>query len=145
LPKTSKYASVYDLLFSCHHLLERKVELALGGTDLHVASYRVLDLADRFPGIGMGEITKRLLVTGGNTTNISNRLVKLGLLTREYDQNDRRILRAKVSARGRARARAARKAVEDELKRTFGALPVAELSTLNEELDGLTDRLAGNN
>ena len=52
-------------------------------------------------GLTMGELTKRLLVSGGNVTGVVERLGKEGLVSREVDGADRRVYRVGLTGAGR--------------------------------------------
>ena len=53
-------------------------------------------------GLTMGQLTRKLLVSGGNTTGLVERLAREGLAAREVDARDRRVYRVALTARGRA-------------------------------------------
>ena len=53
-------------------------------------------------GLTMGQLTRKLLVSGGNTTGLVERLAREGLAAREVDAQDRRVYRVALTARGRA-------------------------------------------
>jgi DNA-binding MarR family transcriptional regulator len=48
----------------------------------------------------MGELSKRLMVTGGNVTGITDMLEKEGLVARVIDSQDRRAFRVKLTPSG---------------------------------------------
>ena len=48
----------------------------------------------------MGELSQRLMVTGGNVTGITDLLEKEGLVARASDLEDRRALRVKLTPSG---------------------------------------------
>jgi DNA-binding MarR family transcriptional regulator len=52
-------------------------------------------------GLRMGELSKRLMVTGGNVTGITDQLVKEGLVTREAPPGDRRAFVVRLTPAGR--------------------------------------------
>jgi DNA-binding MarR family transcriptional regulator len=52
-------------------------------------------------GLSMGELSRRLMVTNGNLTGLTERLVKEGLVTRTVSSADRRQQRVKLTANGR--------------------------------------------
>lgn len=60
----------------------------------------------------MGELTQRLMVTGGNVTGITDMLEKEGLIARETDTLDRRAFRVKLTKAGERQYR--RMAAEHE-------------------------------
>jgi DNA-binding MarR family transcriptional regulator len=53
-------------------------------------------------GLTMGQLTRKLLVSGGNTTGLVERLAREGLAERAVDAADRRVYRVALTAAGRA-------------------------------------------
>ena len=62
-----------------------------------------LDMAARESreGLTMGELARRLLVSNGNLTGLTSRLVKEGLVTRATSSHDRRAQRVRLTAAGK--------------------------------------------
>ncbi|MCX5694917.1 MAG: MarR family transcriptional regulator [Candidatus Omnitrophica bacterium] len=60
----------------------------------------ILDLLSSQEASKMTDLAKLMKVTTAATTGIVQRLVLLGYVQREYDQNDRRIIRVKLSVKG---------------------------------------------
>ena len=52
-------------------------------------------------GLKMGELSKRMMVTGGNVTGITDQLVAEGLVVREDNPKDRRAYIVKLTKEGR--------------------------------------------
>ena len=57
-------------------------------------------------GLRMSEISKRLMVSGGNVTGITDQLEREGLVVRTMDRGDRRATTVKLTNSGRERFRA---------------------------------------
>lgn len=72
-------------------------ELGLTTTQL-----RVLFLVRAAPGVTAGELASRLGVTPPTISGIVDRLVKLGLMRREDDEADRRLVRNQLTEQGEA-------------------------------------------
>jgi DNA-binding MarR family transcriptional regulator len=81
-------------------------------------------------GLKMGELSKRMMVTGGNVTGITDLLEKEGLVERAADPADRRAWLVRLTAAGR-RAFSAM-AVEHErwIVESFAGLSGREMSTM---------------
>ena len=56
-------------------------------------------------GLRMSELSRRLMVTGGNVTGITDALEKEGLVVREVEQSDRRAYRVRLTAEGQRQFR----------------------------------------
>jgi DNA-binding MarR family transcriptional regulator len=69
---------------------------------LTTAQLRVLFLVRESPGVTAGELAQRLAVTPPTISGIVDRLVKLGLIRREDDESDRRLVRNLLTDPGEA-------------------------------------------
>lgn len=67
---------------------------------LTTAQLRVLFLVRNDPGVTAGELATRLSVTPPTISGIVDRLVKLGLIRREDDESDRRLVRNQLTEAG---------------------------------------------
>ena len=92
-------------------------------------------------GLTMGELTRRLLVSGGNTTGLVDRLRREGLAEREVDALDRRIYRVRLSAGGRALFEEMAEEHEAWVNQIFEGLDPAEIRQATALVDRLRRRL----
>jgi DNA-binding MarR family transcriptional regulator len=70
--------------------------------DCTLPRFDLLAQLERNPdGLRMGELSKRLMVTGGNVTGITDQLVKEGLVTRAAPPDDRRAFVVRLTPAGR--------------------------------------------
>jgi len=88
-------------------------------------------------GLKMGELSRRMMVTGGNVTGITDLLEQEGLVTRLGDREDRRALRVRLTPAGRKAFRAMAEAHERWIIRGFAALTPAEMHALGDSLGRL--------
>ena len=93
-------------------------------------------------GVTMGELTRRLLVSGGNTTGLVERLRKEGLAEREVDALDRRIYRVRLTRAGRTLFEQMAEEHEAWVNQIFEGLDAAELRQATDLVDRLRRRLA---
>jgi DNA-binding MarR family transcriptional regulator len=98
-------------------------------------------LAGRNEGMTPGELTRALLVTGGNVTGIVERLRRLGLVVRRPEPRDRRAVRVSLTPGGRRVARRAVSRVGREVSRLLARVPARELVRLRDLLDLLNTQL----
>ena len=112
--------------------IEKKARAMLNarfGTTL--PRFDVLAALEREPdGLTMSALSQFLLVSNGNVTPIVSRLVEDGLVTRTQDRADRRVLRVKLTAKGRRDFRAMAGEHERWIDRLFGDLADPEISQL---------------
>ncbi|MEO8718159.1 MAG: MarR family transcriptional regulator [Burkholderiales bacterium] len=89
-------------LLTCSQLIERHVRSRLRsrfGTTL--PRFDLLSQLERHPlGLKMNQLSRLLMVTGGNVTGIVDQLVKEGLVERVDDAADRRAWRVKLTRAG---------------------------------------------
>ncbi|HSG74537.1 MAG TPA: MarR family transcriptional regulator [Burkholderiales bacterium] len=89
-------------LLTCSQLIERHVRSRLRerfGTTL--PRFDLLSQLERHPrGLKMSELSRLLMVTGGNVTGIVDQLVKEGLVERVDDAEDRRAWRVTLTRAG---------------------------------------------
>jgi len=101
---------------------------------------------ERHPeGLRMGELSQRMMVTGGNVTGITDQLEEEKLVVREPSPEDRRAFVVKLTPSGR-KAFAKMAAVHEQwIIELFSTLPSGSKDTLIELLSqlkqGLNDRL----
>ncbi|MFN0159796.1 MAG: MarR family winged helix-turn-helix transcriptional regulator [Burkholderiales bacterium] len=91
-------------LLTCTNLIEASIRAALR-RDFNVTLPRFDLMAQLYQhpdGLKMGELSQRLMVTGGNVTGIADQLVRENLVAREADPADRRAWRLTLTAAGRA-------------------------------------------
>jgi DNA-binding MarR family transcriptional regulator len=119
-------------LFTCTQLVERVVRARLReqfGTTL--PRFDLMAQLERHPqGLRMGELSERLLVTGGNVTGITNQLVAERLVARHAIAGDRRAHAVRLTARGRRMFATMARAHEAWIIELLAALPPARTADL---------------
>ena len=86
---------------------------------------------ERVPGgLKMGELSKRMMVTGGNVTGITDGLVREGLVERASDPADRRAWRVKLTPAGRRAFTAMAREHERWIVAAFATLSAREMSNM---------------
>jgi DNA-binding MarR family transcriptional regulator len=83
-------------LLTCTSLMEASVR-----SELRRDFDCTLPRFDLMEGLRMGELSKRLMVTGGNVTGITDQLVREGLVTRAAPPDDRRAFVVRLTPAGR--------------------------------------------
>jgi DNA-binding MarR family transcriptional regulator len=70
--------------------------------DITLPRFDLMAQLERHPdGLRMGELSKRMMVTGGNITGITDQLEQEGLVMRVTDKHDRRAYSVKLTPAGR--------------------------------------------
>jgi DNA-binding MarR family transcriptional regulator len=89
-------------LLTCSQLIERQVRTRLRSRfGITLPRFDLLSQLERNPGgLKMNELSRLLMVTGGNITGIVDQLVKEGLVERVDDAADRRAWRVRLTRAG---------------------------------------------
>ena len=89
-------------LLTCSQLIERHVRSRLRGRfGITLPRFDLLSQLERHPhGLKMNELSRLLMVTGGNVTGVVDQLVKEGLVERVDEPTDRRAWRVKLTRAG---------------------------------------------
>ncbi|MBC7608179.1 MAG: MarR family transcriptional regulator [Polaromonas sp.] len=123
-------------LLTCTQLVEKQVRTQLREQfDTTLPRFDLMAQLERNPdGLKMNELSRRMMVTGGNVTGITDQLVAEGVVERMEVNGDRRAYRVRLTARGRK--------VFDEMARqheawivaAFGSLSLREVESLHKLL-----------
>jgi len=90
-------------LMTCTTLIERRIRGRLRDRfALTLPRFDLMAQLQRHPdGLRMGELSRRLMVTGGNVTGITDQLAAEGLVERAPIPGDRRAYAVRLTAKGR--------------------------------------------
>lgn len=118
-------------LLHAAHLLEARMETALGAAGLSMAKYGVLELlvAAGEP-LPLSELAARASCVRSNMTQLVDRLEAEGLVQRVDDPADRRVKRAQLTAEGRERYAAGARQMEKVQAEFTAEIPEPERHAL---------------
>jgi DNA-binding MarR family transcriptional regulator len=90
-------------LFTCTSLIERRIRVQLRETfAMTLPRFDLMAQLERAPGgLKMSELSRRLMVTGGNVTGLTDQLVNEGLVVRKRVPGDRRAQAVSLTREGR--------------------------------------------
>src|SRR3954466_744520 len=90
-------------MLSCTVRIENEIRSRLRTTfDITLPRFDLMAQLERHPeGLRMGELSKRMMVTGGNITGITDQLEQEQLVVRVPDPRDRRAYSVKLTPEGR--------------------------------------------
>ncbi len=90
-------------MLSCTVRIENEIRSRLRATfDITLPRFDLMAQLERYPdGLRMGELSKRMMVTGGNITGITDQLENENLVLRVADPKDRRAYSVKLTPAGR--------------------------------------------
>jgi len=89
-------------LARCYVTFSRAVACKVAEYDLTAPQFGVLEALYHVGPLSLGELAEKLLVTGGNVTYVMDRLESQDLVARERSGDDRRVVRAHLTTKGRA-------------------------------------------
>ena len=101
-------------------------ELGLGG----ISDFAILELLSNKGSMPINAIGKKIHLTSGSITAAIDRAEKKGLVERQWDTSDRRIIHAKLTATGKSTIKYAMKKHAVELERAAEGLTTAERAQL---------------
>jgi len=89
-------------LARCYVTFSRAVACKVAEYDLTAPQFGVLEALYHLGPLSLGELAEKLLVTGGNVTYVMDRLEAQDLVARERSGDDRRVVKAHLTTKGRA-------------------------------------------
>lgn len=138
-PQDHEALRLWLRLLTCASLIEGAIRSELRRDfDCTLPRFDLMAQLDRHPeGLRMGELSRRLMVTGGNVTGITDQLVKEGLVTREAPPDDRRAFIVRLTPAGRKAFQRMAEEHEGWVVSLFGGLSAQE----RRQLHGLLAKL----
>ena len=123
-------------LLTCTQLIEKQVRTELRERfDTTLPRFDLMSQLERSPdGLKMNELSRRMMVTGGNITGITNQLVAEGLVERLEVSGDRRAYRVRLTARGRKSFADMARQHEGWIVDAFSSLSAREIDALHKLL-----------
>ena len=128
-------------LLTCTQLIEKQVRTDLReqwGTTL--PRFDLMAQLEREPeGMRMNELSRRMMVTGGNITGITDQLEAEGLVERAEVEGDRRAYLVRLTPKGRQQFNAMAQAHEAWIVDAFASLSARDIQTLHALLGKVKD------
>jgi DNA-binding MarR family transcriptional regulator len=90
-------------LLTCTSLIEQRIRAHLRDRfAITLPRFDLMAQLERNPdGLKMGELSRRLMVTGGNVTGLTDQLVREGLVERNVMPSDRRAFSVRLTPKGK--------------------------------------------
>ena len=119
-------------LLTCTQLIEKQLRTELRTQfETTLPRFDLMAQLERVPsGLRMSELSRRMMVTGGNVTGITDQLEAEGLVERVEVEGDRRAYRVRLTPRGRRQFNTMAQAHEGWIVDAFAGLDAAEIKTL---------------
>jgi len=131
-------------LFTCTMLVERGIKARLRERfGMTLARFDLMAQLERHPsGLRMSELSRRLMVSGGNVTGLTDQLVAEGLVERRLVPKDRRAFSVRLTPAGRKAFLAMAREHEHWIVEAMGGLPATDRDRLHALLGRLKRSLA---
>ena len=129
-------------LLTCSTLVESEVRRRLREEfDSTLPRFDLMAQLERAPdGLRMNELSRRMMVTGGNVTGITDQLVAEGLVERIDVAGDRRAWRVRLTPKGREAFEDMARAHEGWIVESFAGLDGREITQLHRLLGKVKSR-----
>ena len=119
----------------------RALSKALQPFDLKLAQLDMLMNLYRHPGMSQHDLARKLLVGRSNITMLLPQLEKHGLLTRESDPRDKRILRLTLTQEGEDLLMEALKVYTELIDRVMAQSSPAQCDAMGEQMRRISEML----
>ena len=128
-------------MLTCTQLVEKEVRSRLRERfDTTLPRFDLMAQLERAPaGLKMNELSRRMMVTGGNVTGITDQLVAEGLVERIEVEGDRRAYRVRLTPKGRKQFNDMARQHEDWIVEAFSVLNEKDIATLYKLLGKVKD------
>ena len=132
-------------MLSCTVRIENEIRTRLRASfGITLPRFDLMAQLERHPdGLRMGELSRRMMVTGGNITGITDQLEREGLVARVPDPQDKRAFAVKLTPAGKEAFAAMAKVHEGWVEELLGHVPAEDkerliglLSHMKAGLDG---------
>ena len=119
-------------LLTCTQLIEKQIRTELRVQfDTTLPRFDLMAQLERNPdGLKMNDLSRRMMVSGGNVTGITDQLVTEGLVERVVVDGDRRSFRVKLTDKGHASFADMAQQHENWIVDAFASLKDTEIATL---------------
>ena len=123
-------------LLACTNLIESDLRARMrDGFDSTLPRFDMMSQLWRHPdGLKMGELSRLLMVTGGNITGITDQLVAEGLVERAPVPGDRRAYQIRLTTKGRSQFAGLARSHEGWVVAAFAGLRTSDISALHRLL-----------
>jgi DNA-binding MarR family transcriptional regulator len=129
-------------LLACTTQIEDEVRRRLRTTfNVSLARFDYLAQLYRHGGLKMRDLSRYLMVTGGNVTGLTDELEREGLVQRDTIESDRRAFIVRLTPRGRETFEAMAKQHEQWIVELFAGVDAAAMQRLYKHLGELRVRL----
>ncbi len=125
---------IMDTAIDLMRLARHRMTCDSRGSMANFLQLHALAIINEHEGITMKELAEILHITSPSATAFVQRLVKMGWLARKHDKKNRKLVRLRISPRGRSMIRRNRATRLSAMRRTLAVLSLAELKSFAQIL-----------
>ena len=125
-------------MHSLKQFIHRVIERDLGSHQISMMHGQILRFVAEEKSITMKDLAKHLSITPPSATSITESLVKKGWMERVTDKQDRRVVRIRVTPKGRTMMRKVRKSLEQEWGKVLKTMSATQQKQLKQFTEHLT-------
>ena len=131
-------------MLTCTQIVEKRVRGRLREQfDTTLPRFDLMAQLERAPGgLKMNELSRRMMVTGGNVTGITDQLVNEGLVERIDVEGDRRAYRVRLTSKGRRQFNDMARQHEEWILEAFAGLGEKDITTLHRLLGKVKEHVS---
>ncbi len=135
-PKDPASLKLWLRMLTCTKQIEDEIRRRLRQNfDISLARFDYMAQLYRYPqGLKMGELSRYLMVTGGNITGLTDELAREGMVSRESSPTDRRAWVLRLTPKGKSSFEAMAKAHSDWIAEMFEGLGTDQVVQIHQDL-----------
>ena len=124
-----------------HQLMGLTLTRALQGLDIKPPHLDILANVYRYPGISQQDLANKLLVGRSNLSMLLPQLEQRGLVDRQTDADDRRVLRLKLTSKGEALTENALTIQNEVINKSMSASSAEECEMVGDVMRRMLEKL----
>jgi len=130
----AEYHELYRLVRQFMHSFSRRVSGVLVRRKITMPQYMAMIALNDLGESTMGKLSKRLHVTMGASTNLVDKLIQVGYVSRERSTTDRRVVNVRLERKGRSAIKEIEEAAVGLLSESIAGLTAEKRKVLAESL-----------
>ncbi len=127
---TPDFEQLFNTLLALGKLMSQQTQESHEERSATILQFSALNFIKEQPNATVSDLAVPLQLSKSSATQLVERLVKLGLVERTNDSDDRRIIRLNITNNGEKEFSALRNKMLEKMKRIFSKLPANDLREL---------------
>lgn len=127
---TSDFEQLFNTMLQLGKLVSQQTQESHDERTATILQFSALNFIKEQPSATVSDLAMPLLLSKSSATQLVERLVKLGLVERANDPDDRRIIRLSITSNGEKEFSTLRNIMLEKMKRIFSKLPAKDTREL---------------